>query len=487
MPLNSARLRAARTPGHTKAIKESTGVIKKVFAKPIEYLSIPCMAAFVGISTNWLGVKMLFYPIEYTGYSLMRFDDHPAGLFGWQGVVPVRTEKMAMRLVDIVTRRLFGLTEAFGRLEAKVTANLLAAPVEESIRMECGDNWANILRPILPFVLQRVIKALQRDIEEVMDLPNLVLHSFVRDKQVLVNLFQKVGRVELEFLVESGFAFGFLLGIGQMALWAAKPKMWTLPVAGALVGYLTNYIAIKLLFEPANPVECGPFVLQGLFESRQTEVSEEFGHFMGTRVLNSPALLDSLSNEHKDRLHSFLRRELPFFVPEHIIYATISAIKKIAAKPHEHSQIHFYITNKLEIENTLSSRLKLLSPTDFEDILHPVFQEDEIILIVVGGILGALAGFMQTTLGWGGKQAKAKALATIFFSLSASAGFFLYDQKEEVNLAKYHYGEEIVQENSYLKEQDTIVNFVMKEVDLVTNVQPPALLRRTSIVRVRDN
>ena len=42
-------------------------------------------------------------------------------------------------------------------------------------------------------------------------------------------------------------------------------------VAGAVVGYITNWIAIKLLFDPAEPVKLGPIVVQGLFESRQVE------------------------------------------------------------------------------------------------------------------------------------------------------------------------------------------------------------------------
>ena len=44
----------------------------------------------------------------------------------------------------------------------------------------------------------------------------VVLSAFLRDKVVLVDLFQKVGRVELDFLVNSGFGFGFLLGLLQM-------------------------------------------------------------------------------------------------------------------------------------------------------------------------------------------------------------------------------------------------------------------------------
>jgi len=36
-----------------------------------------------------------------------------------------------------------------------------------------------------------------------------------------------------------------------------------------------------------------------------------------------------------------------------------------------------------------------LPPAEFCDILHPVFEEDEIKLIVVGGVLGALGGAAQ--------------------------------------------------------------------------------------------
>lgn len=40
-----------------------------------------------------------------------------------------------------------------------------------------------------------------------------------------------------------------------------------------MVGYITNWLAIKLIFEPVDPVKMGPFVLQGLFLKRQDEVS----------------------------------------------------------------------------------------------------------------------------------------------------------------------------------------------------------------------
>jgi uncharacterized membrane protein YheB (UPF0754 family) len=155
---------------------------------------------------------------------------------------------------------------------------LLLPAVQESVETNCGDAWSWVLRPVLPLLLPHILTALQREIDDVLDLNEVVLTAFVRDKAVLVDLFQKVGRVELEFLVNSGFGFGFMLGLAQMAGWAAHPAAWTLPAAGALVGYVTNWIAIHMIFEPAEPVKVlGLVEIQGLFESRQVEVSDEFG------------------------------------------------------------------------------------------------------------------------------------------------------------------------------------------------------------------
>lgn len=376
---------------------------------------------------------MLFYPIEYLGIDWKRWHHVPYGLFGWQGVVPCKTEPMAQRLVNIVTKRLLSLEEAFGRCDPAVLSVLLQPAVEEAIQRDCGPIWYTLIKPALPLLLPRILSKLEGEINDVLDLEQVVMAAFVRDKAVLVDLFQKVGRVELEFLVNSGFGFGFLLGLAQMAAWAARPQAWTLPAAGALVGYVTNWIAIKLLFTPAEPVDCGLFVLQGLFESRQIEVSDEFGTFMNKRVLTAASLLKDLSNGGAEgELFAFLRKELPYPIPEHILLACVNAIQHVAVSPAEYPELHRYASKQMDIGNTLASRLKLLSPTDFEDLLHPVFEEDEITLIMTGGVLGLVAGGAQTQLGWGGPGATRRALVTIAAVLLSSAALYGQQKYEEI-------------------------------------------------------
>ena len=48
-----------------------------------------------------------------------------------------------------------------------------------------------------------------------------------------------------------------------MLIWLLYERAWTLAVGGAVVGYLTNWLALKLIFEPVEPTRFGPWVVQG--------------------------------------------------------------------------------------------------------------------------------------------------------------------------------------------------------------------------------
>jgi len=388
------------------------------------YVTIPVVAAVVGYGTNWVGVKMIFYPIEYLGVNIKRWPETPLGFMGWQGIVPCKTNKMSRRLVDIITEKLLSLKEAFGRLDAAKLAELLEPSVAQCIEKDAawGEVWISLTRPQLRTVLTELVKEMQRDIESLLDLKQVVSSAFLRDKVLLGELFQKAGRKELEFLVNSGLSFGFFLGIFQMILWICFPNNWVLPVGGALVGYITNWVAIKLIFDPVEPTKVGPFVFQGLFEKRQVEVSEEFSEFLAARVLTSQRLIDEIANgRNKEKYQALVRKSVPAIVPDHVVAAAAGALNKVALEPATHP-VHSYVDSTLQLQDTLFKRLCMLSAPEFENLLHPVFQEDELTLIVAGGVLGAAAGFLQMSLGWGGPSAEGAVAVALRLTAGAGAG-----------------------------------------------------------------
>eukprot|EP00793_Prasinoderma_coloniale_P002574 PRCOL_00002056-RA len=369
---------------------------------------------------------MLFAPLEFAGVELWRERGSPYGAFGWQGVVPARAERMAERLTRVVSEQLLSLEEAFANIESAALAALLAPTVEDAIRRhaENGDAWARLLRgPLLRKALRDVVDALKDDISTVLDLDEVVRSAFVRDVRVLVELFQKVGSAELSFLVNSGAFFGFALGVAQGACWRAYPHAWTLPVAGAVVGYVTNLVAITLLFDPAEPIDCcGLFEVQAMFSKRQPEVSMAFSDFLSERVLTSPRLIAELSSGNFRReFEALLRRTVPALVPDSVVNAAAMGLQELATESRQHAT-HAYLAEQLALRDTLCVRLMALPPKAFEELLHPVFQEDEIILIVVGGVLGALVGLAQMRFGVGSASAPVIARAAASLATRGAKG-----------------------------------------------------------------
>ena len=249
--------------------------------RPWTYLSIPVVAGLVGYITNWLGVKMLFYPIEWKGIPIRRWSLQPLGLVGWQGIVPCKRMPMTEKMVDVTISQLLKISEVFQVLNPKSMAKLLQPSVRKSVLKGL------VPSPIMGYFLRRTSKDVIKNIESILDIKELVVKGMTVDPTVLGAFFQKVGRKELNFLVDSGLGVGFMLGIVQMVQCMIYPHPWAIPIGGALVGYVTNWIALKLIFEPLNPVNVGPFVVQGLFLKRQKEVSAEFCTYIASNILTS--------------------------------------------------------------------------------------------------------------------------------------------------------------------------------------------------------
>lgn len=253
-----------------KKIKEKyTAILLDFKIRPWTYLSIPLSAGIIGYITNYLGVMMLFYPIEWKGIPIFRWDQQPFGLFGWQGIVPARRVVMASRIVDVTITKLLKITEIFGMLDPNKLAELLLPTINKDSFLNLFPNVA--LSKILTTVSREVIS----NIEKLVDIKDIVVTGLTNDPKILGEFFQNVAKQELRFLIDSGFGFGIILGVLQMFQMMLYPANWTLPVSGALVGYVTNWIALKWIFEPLNPIKVGPFILHGMFLKRQMQVKKQ--------------------------------------------------------------------------------------------------------------------------------------------------------------------------------------------------------------------
>ena len=76
-----------------------------------------------------------------------------------------------------------------------------------------------------------------------------------------------------------------------------------------------------------------------------------------------------------------------------------SLAARLAEKLPAHlANLHPYVDTTLGLQKDMRERMKLMSAAEFEQVLHPIFQEDEMTLIVSGAVLGAIAGAVQQYL-----------------------------------------------------------------------------------------
>ena len=419
----------------------------------VAYAFIPVVAGILNWLTNALAVKMIFSPEEYVGLDIKRFPETPAGFFGWQGIVPCKVRKMSSTMVDLMTSRLLDVREVFGRLDKQtcgeclepgidaiaegVAADLFAASAESS--GESSENeekplpsWSAALVAAAPLaatlaakdlarkhgkqLVASVLGEMQQRVPEVWDVKTQVVGAMTRDKKIIVELFQRCGRNEFAFIRRSGLYFGFLFGIFQMVQWLVWDPWWSLAVGGAAVGYATNWLALTLMFSPVHPKTFGPFTLHGAFLRRQDEVSGEFASMLRSRVLSaeniwreiltgtttSRVFLEILERKTREQLEKARAEERIVACAAKALGETRWALieravvaRVLADLPGHLPLVYAYSDGALDLEATLREKMRGLSGEEFEGVLHPVFQEDELTLILVGALLGLVAGFAQ--------------------------------------------------------------------------------------------
>ena len=392
------------------------------------YIAIPFVGAFIGWFTNWKAIKLTFYPKTFWGIP---------PFLGWQGIVPRKAEKMAGMAIDLITSKLLSVDEIFSRIDPKRMAEEMRAPIISivpSLIHETMEEYAPRIWESLPgMVRERVVRKAMDDIPQViadiiheirihpadvLDLRQMVIDACKRDPGLLIRIFQTVGKNEFRFIELSGLIFGIPFGLLQMFIWFFIQPWWFLTFGGALVGGFINWLAIVMIFNPKHPRKFGPFVLHGLFMRRQNEVAVAYSKMVADELLNPQNIIDGiLKGPLSDGLFRIISKHvkaaidkeaglvkpfLQFMIgTQTYIEMKNRAVDKIMLQAPKLLKTTFdYSKEAMDIETSLREKLISLPVEDFEDMLHPVFKEDEWILIALGVVLGGLVGYLQWHLGF---------------------------------------------------------------------------------------
>lgn len=405
----------------------------------IGILLIPLINGTIGLFTNWVAIKMMFLPIDWLGPRLpfkLGVGKYKIPLLGWQGVIPSKAAKMGSIAVDTGLAKLGTMHEFYNTLEPEVMAAHVANAARDDIHLLIDDIlkerypelWASAPEQLkrlvhsrvdaqMPKIIAEVMTSIGENIDRLIDLKLMVIRYLENDPKLLNKIFQDVGAKEFNFIVWSGLWVGALLGVPLMALWIFVQYWWIIPVGAAICGYLTNWIALKVIFEPLEPRKLGPFQLHGLFLRRQSEVSEAYSTIIAYDVVTLTNVANQMINgPDGDRTKRMIADIISPAVDEAVGMvrpalraATLGRFDQIRDQVAEQAVDHtintllderFSKERAAGLQALLAERMRVLSYRDFSLMLRSAFQQDEWLLIFVGALLGFAAGLVQlvTTL-----------------------------------------------------------------------------------------
>lgn len=387
---------------------------------------LPVVGAIIGYVTKWTAIHMLFYPSRWIGI----------GPVGWQGVVQRRAPKFAAGVADTVSSAGLAVDPLLERIDADEVAEHVGTLLDSG----AADLVQGVIEQVAPEAWQRAPEAVRNQLvaqvkkdtrrmasalvqelkpvlRETIDLRELIVAQLSGgNADRMAKLFQRVGAHELKVVIYYGAVLGFFIGLVEVFGYALLEKWWLLPIIGALDGLINNWFAIHMIFRPYERTRYfGIFPYQGLFPARQKEISREYAQMIATEVVTFKDLNDHIMARGKDKLAAramqVVEREVnPLLMTLGMLKGTTLSEKDRtdvldrvrgaleSRAPELMTSLEQTLAEKLAIADTLAHSLGSMSKNEFERVLRGVFEEDEWILIALGGLLGGGIGFLQAAI-----------------------------------------------------------------------------------------
>ncbi len=179
---------------------------------------------------------------------------------------------------------------------------------------------------------------------------------------------------------------------------------------GAFIGWVTNIVAIKLIFRPYKAINIlGLFTLQGVLPKRKNELAIAIGQTVEQELLSSEEIFQYLQNPQLQEkvtkgVITSVKERIEKYVPNIIpgIRETITGIldKVIVKEVDRYFRETFpktckEIENSLPIAKLIEEKVNQLDFRELERIVIAIAQRELKHIEVLGGILGFIIGLIQ--------------------------------------------------------------------------------------------
>lgn len=183
-----------------------------------------------------------------------------------------------------------------------------------------------------------------------------------------------------------------------------------LVIIGGFIGWITNKIAIKMLFRPVNPHKILGITFQGIFPRRKDDMAISLADIIEKELLSKEVIMDQLLDDEKldalkEKMKKTIVEKLIEAIPPVVAMLVGGDVKgfvtdyvdKNGNEIFEQILDEFRSTgiDNLNIHEIVKNRIDGLDFIEFEKIIFGLMNKELRFVEVIGLFLGAFIGIIQ--------------------------------------------------------------------------------------------
>lgn len=189
-------------------------------------------------------------------------------------------------------------------------------------------------------------------------------------------------------------------------------KILFLSVIGGIIGWITNVLAIKLIFRPLNPIKIPLLNLEiiGLIPKRRKEVAHSIGQVVEKELISVEEIVEKMIKDEdktnivkiiKLKIDSIIEEKLPPFIPstfkgmikEYIDKVVEDEVGSVISDLSE-SLVH-KATSRIKIGEMVEDKINQFDLEKLEEIILNIAKKELKHIEILGLFLGFMIGIAQ--------------------------------------------------------------------------------------------
>ena len=190
-------------------------------------------------------------------------------------------------------------------------------------------------------------------------------------------------------------------------------KLVIMVIISAAIGWITNWVAIKMLFRPHNEINLGLFKIQGLIPKRRAEIGIGIANVIQNELISikdvianidreefSKRLNDLIDDVLEKNLKTKVKEKFPvmqMFFSDKMAKDVSNTIKGIVMENQEKIFEIFsnYAEENIDFSTIITDKISNFSLDKLEEIINGLAKKEIKPIEDIGAILGAFIGLVQ--------------------------------------------------------------------------------------------